>query len=262
MLFNLISVYDDDDFENISERLTENLHYLNTLYPGKKDVPIIQKLKGMQREFEEELIWGYVGTSPKDVFHSRLGFYTGDIFTEQPTVDRDVIPVLELLEKIKPTVISLAFDPEGSGPDTHYKVLQVLHEALMRYQKKTGKAPLVWGYRNVWFRFHPAEASVIVPATLNTMAIMEHSFMNCFGSQKNASFPSYEYDGPFCYQAQALWVEQFRMIRTCLGERFFTENTNPRLRSTRGLVFFKEMQLEEFSGAARGLAQKTEAVLD
>ncbi|MCC5876866.1 MAG: glucosamine-6-phosphate deaminase, partial [Candidatus Sumerlaeia bacterium] len=260
MLFNLISIYDEDDFQNIKARITENLHYLRTQYPGKKDVPIIQKIKGMQREYEEELIWGYVGTDPKDVFHSRLGFYTGDIFTEQPTLERDVKPVLELYERLKPSIISLAFDPEGSGPDTHYKVLQVLHDALLQYNKKTGKKPVVWGYRNVWFRFHPGEANVFVPTTLNTMAIMTDSFMHCFGSQKNASFPSYEYDGPFCYQAQALWVEQFNMLKTCLGERFFTEHPSPRLRATRGFVFFKEMKLEEFSGNARGLAKATEAI--
>jgi glucosamine-6-phosphate deaminase len=260
MLFNLMNTYDEEDFENIKARITENLHYLRTQYPGKKDVPLIQKIKGMQREYEEELIWGYVGTDPKDVFHSRLGFYTGDIFTEQPTEDRDVKPVLELIEKLKPTVVSLAFDPEGSGPDTHYKVLQVLHEALLQYNKRSGKSPLVWGYRNVWFRFHPAEANVYVPTTLNTMAVMTDSFMHCFGSQKNASFPSYEYDGPFCYQAQLLWVEQFNMLKSCLGERFFTENPSPRLRATRGFVFFKEMKLEEFSGKARGLAKATQAV--
>ncbi|MEO8377923.1 MAG: glucosamine-6-phosphate deaminase, partial [Candidatus Sumerlaeota bacterium] len=44
MLYNLMNVYEDEEFENITQRVTENLHYLETLYPGKKDVPIIQKL--------------------------------------------------------------------------------------------------------------------------------------------------------------------------------------------------------------------------
>ena len=260
MLFNLMNVYEDEEFENIAQRVAENLHYLETLYPGKKDVPIIQKLKGMQREYEEELIWGYVGTSPNDVFHTRLGFYTGDIFTEQPTMARDVAQILPLIEKLKPTVVSLAFDPEGAGPDTHYKVLQVLSDALLQYNKKTGKSPYVWGYRNVWFKFHPAESNIFVPVSLNTLAVMNDSFMHCFGSQKNASFPSYEYDGPFCYQAQKLWVKQFEMIKTCLGERFFTDNPSPRLRACRAMVFIKGMELSEFAGKARTLAQATEAV--
>lgn len=259
MLHNLMVVYDEEDPRAVAERLAENLHYLATQYPGKKDIPIIQKLKGMQREYEEELIWGHVGASPDDVFHARLGFYTGDIFTDQPTQERDVAPVLDLLLRLRPTVVSLAFDPEGAGPDTHYKVLQVLHEALLLYRGRTGKSPTVWGYRNVWHRFHLAEANVFVPASLNTLAVMENSFLNCFGSQRNASFPSYEFDGPFCHLAQRTMVEQFRTLRTCLGERFFTENKSPRLRATRAFVLMKEMALDEFSGAARRLASAAQA---
>ncbi len=260
MLYNLSTVYFEEDFDNLKDRIKENLHYLETQYPGKKDIELIQKLKGMQREYEEELIWGYVGTNPSDVFHSRLGFYTGDIFTEQPTQSRDVVPMLELLRKLQPTIVSITTDPEGAGPDTHYKVLQVLHEALIQYRDKTGKAPTIWGYRNVWYRWHPAEANVYVPASLSEISTMIDSFMYCFGSQKNASFPSYDYDGPFCDLAARLWVEQFQMLFTCLGERFFTGNPDPRLRSASGFVFFKEMALDEFSGQARRLAAATENV--
>ncbi|MEQ8819044.1 MAG: glucosamine-6-phosphate deaminase [Sumerlaeia bacterium] len=258
MLYNLMNVYEEDDLERISERINENLHYLSTLYPGKKDVPIIQKLKGMQREYEEELIWGYVGTAPQHVHHLRLGFYTGDIFTEQPTMDRDVLPFVNLLKEVEPTTVTVTIDPEGAGPDTHYKVLQVINEGLVRYKKETGNSPKVWGYRNVWYRFHPSQANVFIPATLNTMAIMDNSFMNCFGSQKAASFPSFEYDGPFSEHAQNIWVAQFRKLRTCLGERFFIENDSPRLRAARGMLYLKTMTLDEFSGISRTLAKATE----
>ena len=260
LLVNLIKVYADNDLVRIQVRIKENLNYLKTLYPGKKDIPMMQLLKGMQREYEEELIWAYVGTNPRDVHHSRLGFYTGDIFTEQPTLSRDVEPVLALIEQIRPTIVSLAFDPEGAGPDTHYKVLQVLADALLQYQAKTGQQPEIWGYRNVWHRFHPAEAGIFVPATLNTMAIMEHSFMHCFGSQRDASFPSFEHDGPFCYLAERIWIEQYRMLQTCLGDRYFVENAHPRLRAAHGFVFLKSMSLDEFSGNARRLADVTETL--
>jgi glucosamine-6-phosphate deaminase len=259
MIYNLIHMYELKSLDEVKAKAQELIDHLATQYPGEKNRKDIQTLKGMQREYEEELIWGYVGSNPSDVFHSRLGFYTGDIFTQQPTIDRDVKPFIELLEKLHPTIVSVTFDPEGSGPDTHYKVLQVIAEGLKRYAESTGKKPTVWGYRNVWYRFHPAETNIFIPATLNTMSIMENSFMNCFGSQKNASFPSHSYDGPFCYVAQNLWVEQFTMLKACLGHRFFIDNTNPRLRATRGYLFMKEMSLEEFTGSARALAQATEA---
>ncbi len=39
-------------------------------------------------------------------------------------------------EKYKPTVISLAMDPCGSGPDTHYKVLQAIAAAVEEWKKE------------------------------------------------------------------------------------------------------------------------------
>ena len=68
----------------------------------------------MIREYEEELVWANFGVRVADIHHLRLGFYKGDIFTENPEINRDVLPVLEQLKAIKPTVISVAFDPEGA----------------------------------------------------------------------------------------------------------------------------------------------------
>ena len=55
----------------------------------------------MIREFEEELVWANYGVRVRDVHHLRLGFYKGDMFTEQPQKTRDVKPILEQLKKIK-----------------------------------------------------------------------------------------------------------------------------------------------------------------
>ena len=89
------------------------------------------------REFEEDLVWSHYGVMTKDISHLRLGFYKGDVFTDEPEKQRDVLPVLEKLRDIKPTIITLALDPEGSGPDTHYKVLQAIAEAIKLWGKET-----------------------------------------------------------------------------------------------------------------------------
>ncbi|MDP2039477.1 MAG: glucosamine-6-phosphate deaminase, partial [Ignavibacteria bacterium] len=225
----------------------EMINYFQTQYPGKKDISYVQKLKGMLREFEEELIWGYYGFTTKDVSHLRLGFYQGNVFTENPETQRDVLPVLNLLRKINPTIITVALDPEGSGPDTHYKVLQAISEAIKLYGKEKDISKLkVWGYRNVWYRFHPAEANIYVPVSLNSMAIMENTFMNSYGSQKDASFPSWEYDGPFSRLTQKIQVDQYQKICTCIGKNYFVNNQIPRARAAHGMLFLKELSVEEF----------------
>ncbi len=243
----LIEVLEDNDITNIKNRLGELINYFQTQYPGKKDLEFIQKIKGMVREFEAELVWGYFGFHVSSVFHKRLGFYTGDIFTENPEMERDVYPILNMIREVKPTIVTVAFDPEGSGPDTHYKVLQAITEALKIYEKETGISNIrIWGYRNVWYRFHPSEANMYVPVSLNSMALLNYIFLNCFGSQKEASFPSYQHDGPFSELAQKIMVEQYEQLKTFLGEEFFYNNYHPQIRATRGFVYLKEMSLKEF----------------
>jgi glucosamine-6-phosphate deaminase len=256
---DIIELYDITDTEAIRQRLLELMAYFDTQYPGSKDPADIQQLKGMTREYEAECIWGYFGWNCSNVFHLRLGFYTGDIFTEEPTVERDVEPILQLLEAVQPDVVSVAFDPEGSGPDTHYKVLQASNAAIERYVEQNGRDDLkIWGYRNVWYRFHPAEANVYVPVSLNMFAVMHNAFMNTFLSQKDASFPSYEHDGPFSELAQKIQVEQYQVMKICLGREWFHENPSALIRATRGLVFLREMDLTEFYSSSRKLKQLLE----
>ena len=173
-----------------------------------------------------------------------------------------VQPILEELKQIKPDVVSLAFDPEGSGPDTHYKVLQVIAEALRMWSKEEDLSNLrIWGYRNVWYRFHPAEANVIVPVTLNDMGVMDYAFTNSYLSQVDASFPSYQHDGKFSDLAKRIWVEQLKQIQLLVGKNTFYQSERPRVRSTHGLLFFKEMNLEEFLSTARELEKSMEGVV-
>ena len=260
MFRNLIGVYRTRDFEALRGRLAALDDYLTSQYPGAKDPPDVQVIKGALREWEVELLWAYFGIEASDVHALRLGFYSGDIFSEEPQVGRDVLPILELIRNVAPTVISVALDPEGSGPDTHYKALQAVAEAVTLYEKESGASPLrIWGYRNVWHRFKPAEASIMVPVSLNTLSLLHTAFMNCFGTQRAASFPSHEHDGPFSELAQKIQVEQYGIVKTCLGKDFFLKHSHPRLRAARGMIFLKEMSLPEFHERVRELRKVTEA---
>jgi glucosamine-6-phosphate deaminase len=255
----LVEVYNVKNKDQLNDQLNQIIHELDDSYDGQKNSSKIQKLKGMVREYEEELVWANYGVRVKDVHHLRLGFYQGEIFTEQPENDRDVIPVLEQLKSLNPTVISLALDPEGSGPDTHYKVLQTIAEAVRQWSKVKDLSNLrIWGYRNVWYKFDLAEADIIVPVTLNSLSIMNSTFMNCYLSQKDASFPSYEHDGPFSELSQKIWVNQHRDLQLMLGRDYWYRNENPHLRAVHGAVYLKEMDVLSFLKIARNLADAVE----
>lgn len=258
----LVTIYSIHDKADLEDRIKSVIDELDNCYDGEKNSAEIQKLKGMIREYEEELVWANYGVRVKDIHHLRLGFYTGDIFTKAPERTRDVLPILDHLKKIEPTVISLALDPEGSGPDTHYKVLQAIADAVRLWKKEKDLSQLrIWGYRNVWYRFSLDEADIIVPVTLNSMAILKSTFLNCYLSQKNASFPSYELDGPFCDLSQKIWVEQHQDLQLLLGRDYWYQNENPHLRAVHGAIYLKEMNVDEFLDSARELEETMEGNL-
>ncbi|MCF8221509.1 MAG: hypothetical protein K9J25_00070 [Bacteroidales bacterium] len=258
----LVKIWELKDKLQMIEVINGLLRTLRSSYTGSKSPPRVQALKGMIREFEEELVWAHFGVPIRNIHHLRLGFYKGDIFTEQPERDRDVKPVLEQLEKIDPGIISLALDPEGSGPDTHYKVLQTIAYAVKEWGKKKDISGIrVLGYRNVWYRFHPSEVNSIIPVSLNSMAVLESSFEQCYGSQVHASFPSYEYDGKFSHLARRIWVEQLKQVQLLTGKAFFYDSDLPILRATHGLVYVKDMSAAEFIAMAGELEKLMEGVV-
>lgn len=259
---SILEIYKVHTREKLREVIVNILKTLSESYDGAKNPPEIQQLKGMIREFEEELVWAHYGIQGSNIHHLRLGFYKGDIFTEQPKIKRDVKPVLDLLRSMKPTVLSLAFDPEGSGPDTHYKVLQTIAEALREWGREEDISELrIWGYRNVWYRFDPSEANIMVPVSLNAMAAMDSLFTNCYLSQADASFPSYELHGKFSELSRKIWVDQLKDIQLLLGKNYFYQSVYPRIRSCHGMLFLREMTIEEFLGEARQLEKSMEGIM-
>jgi glucosamine-6-phosphate deaminase len=255
----LVEIYNLQSVKELTTRIEKNIEYLKSSYSGEKNPQDIQMLKGMLREFEEELVWAHYGVKVGNIQHLRLGFYTGDIFTPQPQRKRDIEPIISLLRRVKPTIISLVFDPEGSGPDTHYKVLQALARALRHWKKEHDISKLrIICYRNVWYRFHPAEANVFTPVSLNSMAVLNWSFRNCYISQVDASFPSPELDGPFSEFSQQIWVDQFKRAQLILGKDFFYDNESPKIRSTHGMVYHREMEPDEFLMHASELEKSME----
>jgi glucosamine-6-phosphate deaminase len=259
LLRNMFELYEDDNIQNLIQRLKELENYFQTQYPGKKDIHLVQLLKGRMREFESDLKWAYYGFTGDSVRHLRLGFYKGDIFTEVPTVDRDIPPILNLLLETNPDIVTVAFDPEGSGPDTHYKVLQAVSAALRIYEEKTGRHDVrVLGYRNVWFRFHPSEANLFVPTSLRHLSDMEACFDTCFTTQRTASFPSHELDGPFSWLARKIQVKQFEQVRKFVGEDFFLKHEDHGMRACCAMVYLRDMSLKEFYSKSEELRHMAE----
>ena len=213
------------------------------------NTPEIQALKGQVREFEEELVWAFAGTSLDNIHHLRLGFYSHE--EDFPSPERDVLPILNQLRELKPTVMTVAMDSVGLGPNTHYKVMRSIAEAVRLWNQEADLSKVrIFGYRNVWSTYHPAEANVYVPVSLNAMAVFEKAFNDCYLTQVKAEFPNPDFDGPFSALAESIWVKQLKDVQLILGKNFFYENQHPLIRATHGLLFLKEMGVDEFVSIA------------
>jgi len=259
---NMIEIWNIKNTEELVKVISEQIDILKNSYDGEKNSPEIQRLKGMTREFEEELVWAYTGTQVKNVHHLRLGFYQGSLFSQGPDFERDVLPILNQFRELKPNVISVVIDPEGSGPDTHFKVLQAVAAAVTAWSEETDLKDLkIIGYRNVWFKFHPAEATTYIPVSLNAMAVIEKSFASSYLTQVKAEYPSPDFDGSFSELAESIWVKQLKDIQLILGKNYFYENESPLIRSTHGLIFIKEMNVNEFARFAEEMRKKAQSAL-
>jgi len=245
LFFGHLKTHDLNMVANFAGELATQL---KAIEPGRSEPSIFHLIKGWLREYEAELVWAYFGIDMDHVSHLRLPFYSANIFPEYPDIEQDVKPVLQLLEKIKPTIITLALDPEGSGPDTHYKTLIALSEAIDRYVAAHPEMNIrIWGYRNIWSNYEIHEVNTIIPVSLNSFAVLHNMFNSCFLSQKSASFPSYELDGTFSELAQKIWVGQLNHLISLMGKEYFYGSTNPLLRRSYGAIYLKDMNYKEFT---------------
>lgn len=249
-------------FKNIEELKTKYNEVIKTLensYAGEPNTPDLQQLKGMIREFEEELVWAYNGVQVNHVHHLHLGFYQDKGITKGVNIERDVMPIVKQFREIQPDIISVTLDPEGSGPDTHYKVLQATAAAVAEWSKEKDLSNVrIYGYRNVWFKFHPVDANMYVPVSLNALAVLDKSFAASYLSQVKAEFPNPMHDGPFSDISKKTWIKQLQDVQLILGKDYFYENTRPLIRSTHGLIFIKDMSVEEFVAISEEMRRRSE----
>ena len=257
-----VVIWQFKDINELKEKYNEVINVLEKSYDGEPNTSDLQQLKGMIREFEEELVWAYNGVLVKNVHHLHLGFYQDKGITKGPNMERDVMPILNQFREIQPDIISVTLDPEGSGPDTHYKVLQATAAAVAEWSKEKDLSNLrIYGYRNVWFKFHPAEANMYVPVSLNALAILDKSFSASYLSQVKAEFPNPNHDGPFSDISKKTWIKQLQEIQLILGKNYFYENSSPLIRSTHGLIFIKDMNVEEFIAISEEMRKRSEDTL-
>lgn len=223
------------------------VHELQRIQDRMESSPELNLLKGRIREFEEELVWAYMGVPVRNVRHLHLGLYNRSEKEFHPDIQSDVLPILEQLRQLNPDIVSLVMDSGCIRPDTHFKVLKSTAEAIRLWNEETDLSHVrILAYRNVWSTFHPAEANMYVPVSLNAFAVIEKAFASSYMTQVKAEYPNPNFDGPFSELAESIWVKQLRDIQFLVGKDFFYQNKSALIRATHGMLFLNDYSVEEF----------------
>lgn len=242
---DMVGIWHITDVEMLKRILREQIANLSLEKPVSD--PELNKLKGQEREFEEELVWAYMGVHIENIRHLHLGLYNRKEETFAPNEKEDVLPILEQLREINPDIITVVMDSGAIRPDTHYKVLKSVAAALKLRNEEIDMSHIrVLAFRNVWSTFHPADANLYVPVSLNSCAVFEKAFATSYLTQYKAEFPNPNFDGPFSELAESIWSKQLSDIQLLLGKDYFYENKSAMIRATHGILYLKEMSVNEF----------------
>ncbi|MBM3421481.1 MAG: glucosamine-6-phosphate isomerase, partial [Bacteroidetes bacterium] len=65
----MVGIYGIKSKEQLVSQIQKNIDLIDASYSGEKNPPDIQKLKGMLREFEEELVWAHYGVKVQNIEH-------------------------------------------------------------------------------------------------------------------------------------------------------------------------------------------------
>jgi hypothetical protein len=132
-----------------------------------------------------------MGVPGRNVRHLHLALYNSQTEGFTPDIHGDVQPILEQLRQIRPDIISVVMDSGSLRPDTHYKVLRSVAAAIrLRSEESDMSNVRILAYRNVWSTFHPAEANMYVPVSLNAFAVIEKAFATSYLSSTRPNFPT------------------------------------------------------------------------
>jgi len=220
---------------------------------GDLDIQEVKLLKGMMRESEADRLWSLKNIPLHNVSHFRSRFYSGREFAKTPRFESDVLPFLNLCNDFRPDIITLADDPQSAPPRTHYRVLQIIAQALRSKEVKLKPSIEIWGYRTIWFKYTVSEANVFIPVSEKMLESQRKAFLTCFNTQKFASFPSPFHDGDFASLSTKIQREQLETLRDLLGKEYFVNHERAEIRNATGFIFLNRMDLNKFLQHAQGL---------
>lgn len=223
--------------------------YFATKLPGDLDVGQVKILKSLLRESEADKLALLSDIPLQNISNLRSQFYSGREFMRTPRYDTDVVPFINLYNKIHPDIITVLDDPESMPSIINYRVLQIIAQGLRSKDALVNEKLQIIGYRNIWFKYNLYDeytANIFVPVSSQMLAAQTRIYSSCFSTQKHSSFPSPVFDGDFSALADTIMRDQLADLKILLGADYFAKNQTPEIRDAAGFIFLNQMGLNDF----------------
>jgi glucosamine-6-phosphate deaminase len=176
--------------EVIKIRYSEIMNYLKEKKPGDWDNRAILTVKGMIRRGEARNACGYNRIHKDHIHFLDLPFYESGKIEKLPMSERDVEPIMALLEEIQPHQIYVAADladPHG----THRKCTDAVLAAVDELKKGGAewlKDCRVWMYRGAWAEWDVADIEMCVPMSPEELREKRNAILRHQSQMEGAPF--------------------------------------------------------------------------
>ena len=202
--FNTIFANGSDEVIKHSYQVVMN--FIRNKKPGDLDNEQILRLKGLIRRGEARLACEYNGIDSQHIHFLDLPFYESGTIEKLPMSERDVIPIQELLNEIRPHQIYVAADladPHGTHRKCTDAVLAAIDEEKKKYetlcyeneheyenekQQSWLNDCRVWMYRGAWAEWEVADIEMCVPMSPEELREKRNAILRHQSQMESAPF--------------------------------------------------------------------------
>ena len=234
--FNQLFANGSDEVVKI--RYREIMNYLKDKQEGDGDNQAILTVKGLIRRGEARNACGYNHIHKDHIHFLDLPFYESGRIEKLPMSERDVEPIIALLEEIQPHQIYVAADladPHGTHRKCTDAVLAAIDEIKKGSSPSAGeptqgswlKDCRVWMYRGAWAEWDVADIEMCVPMSPEELREKRNAILRHQSQMEGAPFlgnddrlfwqraedrnrdtaKKYDELGLACYEAMEAFVE-------------------------------------------------------
>lgn len=246
-LKHMVSIYNIKTLDELKHTIRWlKDEYFPSKQPGDLDVSQIKMLKGMMRESESERLWAIRNVPMQNITHLRSKFYSGREFMRTPRYESDVLPFVNLYNKLKPDIIMVQDDPDSMPLITNYRVLQIIAQGLRSKDMVQNQNLQIFGYRTIWFKYRICDANVFIPVSKNTIAMQKRAYNSCFNTQKMSLYPSPIFEGDGSVLKEKIMRDQLADLKILLGNDYFSKHPAVEIREAVGFEFLYLFNMNDF----------------